>query len=51
MGRSKFESIEQGQCPKCGSYDLNYDTLEVSDLQTVQYPFTCDDCDFAGREH
>ena len=42
--------IQQGKCPKCDGYDLDYDTLELGDLQTVQYPYTCNECGFVGRE-
>ena len=51
--------MEQGKCPKCGSYNLNYgynfNCEKIVDIapneQAVYYPYTCDDCEFEGREY
>ena len=39
-----------GECPKCGSNDLDYGSLEVLDTKIVDYPFTCNSCGEQGRE-
>ena len=45
--------MEQGKCPRCGSDNLNYET--VCDVtpgdECIYYPFDCDDCEFEGREY
>lgn len=33
----------QGDCPACGSNNLNYWTVEV-DWDTASYDWTCEDC-------
>lgn len=38
-----------GNCPKCNSTDLKYDTLEVHDT-CISYPFECSKCGFKGFE-
>jgi len=38
-----------GVCPKCGSENLKYDTLDVSN-SSLSYPMTCLDCSFRGNE-
>ena len=32
-----------GQCPHCGSENINYDASVILD-ETLQYPATCEDC-------
>lgn len=32
-----------GQCPHCGSDNINYETCEILD-ETLQYPAVCEDC-------
>ena len=40
-----------GQCPICGSENLDYKCLEIADGDMVFYPFICNDCNFQGREN
>ncbi len=40
---------KQGECPKCKSLNLHYDTATIQD-EHVYYPFGCKDCGFSGRE-
>ncbi len=39
----------QGECPKCGSDNLEYGCSKPYDNQ-IAYPYTCADCDFEGSE-
>lgn len=41
--------LTQGNCPKCGSTDLSYDTVDLEGEQAV-FPFVCNDCGFIGNE-
>lgn len=41
--------MEEGKCPKCGRYNLDYDALEIGD-NAVYYPWTCPDCGASGKE-
>ena len=41
--------MEEGKCPKCGNYNLDYEALEVYG-QSVYYPWTCPDCHSSGKE-
>lgn len=41
--------MEEGKCPKCGHYNLDYGTLEVYG-QSVYYPWECPDCKSFGKE-
>lgn len=41
--------MEEGKCPKCGKYNLEYEALEVSE-NSVYYPWTCPDCGASGKE-
>ena len=41
--------MEEGQCPKCGNYNLDYGTVKVSD-NAIYYPWTCEDCGATGKE-
>ena len=45
--------MEQGKCPKCGSQNLNYDTIVdiTPSEQSVCYPFECLDCGCMGSEY
>lgn len=40
---------EQGKCPCCGGYSLEYDPIVVEGQQ-LYYPYFCPGCDFRGRE-
>lgn len=41
--------MEEGQCPKCGNYNLDYGVVEFSD-NAIYYPWTCEDCGATGKE-
>lgn len=41
--------MEEGKCPVCGRYNLNYDSLEIQD-NSVYYPWECPDCKAKGKE-
>jgi len=44
--------MKQGYCPKCNSDDLSYESnTVVSGDECVYYPFTCNNCEFEGREY
>jgi len=42
-------NIELGKCPRCNSFNLDYDSLEVID-DYIYYPYTCNECGFECRE-
>jgi len=43
--------IRQGECPECGSTNLDYDAMELGEIgDQVYYPFLCKNCGFNGRE-
>ena len=45
----KTENLQVGQCPKCGSVNLDFGCSEpVGD--SIKYPFSCEDCKFEGIE-
>lgn len=39
----------QGKCTNCGSFDLDYDCIELVD-EAVYYPYTCNKCESTGKE-
>lgn len=41
--------MKEGQCPKCGNYNLYYDPMEIEG-NSVYYPWTCEDCGASGKE-
>lgn len=41
---------EQGICPVCGSENLSYGVIDVTDVG-VFYPATCEDCGANFEEH
>lgn len=41
--------MEEGKCPNCGYYNLDYDSMEIKD-NMVYYPWTCEDCNASGKE-
>ena len=45
------EINESGRCPMCGSYDLDYDALELGMGGDVYYPWTCLECGATGDEY
>lgn len=40
----------RGKCPKCGSENLEYGSLELEDGDVIYYSFTCPDCKTTGKE-
>ena len=45
----RLKSNEDGKCPFCNSFDLDYGALEVAD-NYVYYPWTCNECGKSGDE-
>ena len=46
--------MKQGNCPKCNSDDLSYttkDSLRGDGVEVIYFPFTCNNCEFEGREY
>jgi len=45
--------MQQGNCPRCNSDDLDYDTIVDStpSEQAIYYPFECGNCGFMGNEY
>jgi len=41
--------MQSGKCPKCGSENLEYDSIELESC-CAYYPLECKDCGFIGRE-
>lgn len=39
----------EGECPKCGSHNIDYDVLELI-MDQVYYPATCEDCNTQFKE-
>jgi len=39
----------KGNCPKCGSDNLEYSVSGIGD-DAMYYPFTCIDCNCSGKE-
>ena len=42
---------EQGRCPNCGRYNIDYGTLELIDGESAYYPATCMDCNTNFKEY
>ena len=40
---------EQGKCPKCGEFSLDYEGIDIQD-DLVFYPFTCSSCNHEDKE-
>lgn len=47
-GSSRFN--EQGRCPKCGGYNINYEAIELLD-DCLYYPAICNDCKTEFEEY
>ena len=45
-----IQKARNGECPNCGSNDLDYESIEPIDNKQIFYPFTCNNCDAEGRE-
>lgn len=43
MSRVKIISNKQGQCPYCGSVDINYGSIQIEE-DHIYYPAECNDC-------
>ena len=49
--KTEYKSNQQGNCPKCNSENLGYDTnLDTGSGDTICYEYTCGDCGFNGQE-
>lgn len=46
---TKYEN-KQGFCPKCGSYNLDYEVMELQDDMMCYYPYKCEECGLQGGE-
>tara|TARA_R110002020_G_scaffold13584_4_gene48777 strand:+ start:46 stop:261 length:216 start_codon:yes stop_codon:yes gene_type:complete len=46
----EIEKKCEGECPKCGSLNLDYDTMKV-DCGYVSYDYDCNDCKNHGTEY
>ena len=40
---------EQGACPKCGGFNLDYQAVRVEN-EMCYYPYKCEDCGQEGEE-
>jgi len=40
---------EPGRCPKCGSYELEYGSSDLDDMN-MGYEFYCNKCEAEGKE-
>ena len=49
MSKEDYKN-EQGFCPKCGSYNLDYHAMEFEDDGMCYYPYKCKDCGQEGEE-
>ena len=45
----KVKSNENGQCPMCNGYNLEYGCMQVEE-NMVYYPWECLDCSQEGEE-
>lgn len=39
----------QGECPKCGGMNLDYQAIKYAD-EMCYYPYKCEDCGQEGEE-
>lgn len=42
---------EVNTCPKCGSDNLNYGSIDVVDGDSVYFPVECQECGLQYEEH
>ena len=40
----------QGECPRCHSYNLEYQAIEIEGDGMCYYPYKCEDCGQEGEE-
>lgn len=45
----KVKSNENGRCPICNGYNLNYEQMEPEG-DMICYPWVCEDCSTRGKE-
>lgn len=50
MSRPKYKSNEQGRCPYCNEYTLEYGAIEADDADMIHYPWICENCKRTGEE-
>ena len=43
------KKVEVGTCPRCGSNDLSYGSMDIHE-GSISYPWDCLDCDATGSE-
>lgn len=48
MDKREYKN-EQGHCPKCGGYNLDYQTIQYADGMCY-YPYKCEGCGQEGEE-
>lgn len=45
-----YKSNEQGRCPYCNEYSLEYGVAEFEDDGMLYYPWRCEQCGHTGEE-
>ena len=48
MNKEDYKN-EQGKCPKCGGFNLDYQVIQYTDSMCY-YPYKCEDCGQEGEE-
>lgn len=48
MDKGNYQN-RQGECPKCGSMNLDYQAIKYED-EMCYYPYKCEDCGQEGEE-
>ena len=48
MNKEDYKN-EQGVCPKCGGFNLDYQPMKYEDSMCY-YPYKCEDCGQVGEE-
>ena len=43
-----YDEQEEGKCPFCGSYDIEYGDLHIDNTEEAHYDCTCKEC---GKEY
>ena len=47
----KTKSNKSGICPICNSEYITYDKPECADIETIYYPYVCENCKTKGEEY
>jgi len=47
----RVKESEAGVCPTCGSYNIDYESLEIDSGDSVYYPAICEKCGQEFREY